>query len=153
MEDFHPQDIVDFRCELHAIKQKFGPRYYCDEQAAQEAALLWGAHCNMHGVLDQITEQISVEHKRYSAAIRLHETAKGYWHISLSFNAPDSGFASPATVWNETAFTNEPAARRSAIEQLLQRCADRLDTRERNTELKTFRNKLEAQLTPQLTLF
>jgi hypothetical protein len=101
MEDFYPQDIVDFRREFHTIKQKFGPRYYCEEQAAQEAARLWGAHCNVHGVLDQVTEQIRVEHKRYSAAIRLYETAKSYWHISLGFTTPDFGFATPATVWTK----------------------------------------------------
>lgn len=148
MEDFNPKDIIDFRCELYAIRQKFGPRYYCERQAAQEAARLWGVHCNEHGVLDQITEDIRVEHQRYSATIRLYKTEQGYWHVSHGFSAPGSGFAVPATVWNETAFTNELAARRWAVDRLLRRCDARLDA-----ELRAFRDRLAMELTPQLALF
>lgn len=153
MEDFDPQDIVDFRCELYAIKQKFGPRYYREQQAAQEAARLWGVHCNKHGVLDQITEKIRVEHRRYSVTIRLYETERGYWHVSLGFSAPEAGFAIPATVWNETAFINEPAAHRWAVGRLLQRCDAGIDAHGSDTELRAFRDKLAMELTPQLALF
>lgn len=149
MTNSESHDIVDFRVELDAIRQKYGPRFHCEENAVIDAAALWGAHCNAHGVLDQITEKISVKHKGYSATIRLYRTAKGYWHIALDFTAPDSGLCTPASVWSGIAYASDLVARRAAIECLLNRRAVRAD----GADLRTFRAKLEAELTPQLALF
>ncbi|WP_123644191.1 hypothetical protein [Histidinibacterium lentulum] len=57
MNQLQSNDIIDLRCDLHAIKQKFGERYFASEEAVQEAASLWGASCNKHGVLDSVTEK------------------------------------------------------------------------------------------------
>ena len=152
MNNLQTPDTIDFRCELHAIREKFGERYYDSEEAVQEAAQLWGLACNKHGVLQQITERIRVEHRGYSATVRLYESAKGYWKVATDFTAPDSGSGGPASVWGATAFTHELAARRCGIMRLLERC----DTQERYgncAELAAFRRKLEAELTPQLDLF
>ncbi|MCZ4269087.1 hypothetical protein O4H48_14415 [Rhodobacteraceae bacterium G21628-S1] len=152
MENLQTQDRIDFRCELHAIRQKFGPKYFREPKAAQEAARLWGYDCNEHGVLMHVTEKIRVEHKGYSATVRLYESAKGYWHVSTNFTAPDSGSGNPASVWDGLAFTNGLAARRYAVGRLLDRC----DTQKRYGDtpaLATFKRKLEAELTPQLALF
>lgn len=147
------QDIIDFRAELNAIVQKFGPRYHCDESAISQAADLWGAQCNKHGVLDQITEKIRVEHKGYAATIRLYRTAKGYWHIALDFTAPLSGFATPASVWTGIAYTSDLAARRAAVGYLLSRGTIQAGSGGLPSDLNAFRVKLEAELTPQLALF
>lgn len=152
MKNLSPQDTVDFRSELQAIRQKFGPKYYRQPKAAQEAAKLWGYRCNEHGVLMTVAETISVEGKGYSATVRLYESQKGYWHISTDFHAPDSGSRNPASVWDGVAFTNALAARRYGIGRLLDRC----DTQKRypdTSALAAFRKKLEAELTPQLALF
>ena len=80
------------------------------------------------------------------------QSQKGYWHVSRDFTAPDSGSGSPASVWDGIAFTNALAARRYGIGRLLERC----DTQERyndTPDLAAFGRKLEAELTPQLTLF
>ena len=55
MNQLQSSDIIDMRCDLHAIRQKFGARYFASEEAVREAASLWGASCNKHGVLDNIT--------------------------------------------------------------------------------------------------
>lgn len=152
MKNLPPQDTVDFRSELQAIRQKFGSKYYREPKAAQEAAKLWGYNCNEHGVLMAVTETIRVEGKGYSAAVRLYESQKGYWHISTDFHAPDSGSGNPASVWDGVAFTNALSARRYGIGRLLDRC----DTQKRYTDtpaLAAFRKKLEAEMTPQLALF
>ena len=152
MYQLQENDIIDLRCELHNIREKFGDRYFANQEAVQEAARLWGTECNRNGVLNNVTEKIRVEHKGYSATIRLYESAKGYWHVSVDFTVPDSGSGGPASVWDGTAFANALAGRRWGVERLLQRC----DTQERygrNADLAVFRRKLEAELTPQLTLF
>ena len=152
MNQLQSNDIIDMRCDLHAIRKKFGERYFASEDAIQEAASLWGASCNRHGVLDNITEKVRVEHKGYSATIRLYRTGKGYWHVARDFNAPDSGSGGPATVWDGIAFKNALAARRWAVQRLLERC-DKQERYDRNPALGTFRHKLEAEMTPQLALF
>lgn len=153
MHDLQSKDIIDFRAEIFEIKQKYGPRYHCEGKAIREAAALWGAQCNEHGVLNQLTDLITVEHKRYTAAIHLYETGKFYWHVALSFSTPDSGFGSPASVWTGTAFSNDLAARRWAVYSLSGRCHGRAETYPKDADLAAFRNKLEEELTPQLALF
>lgn len=152
MNHIEHHDMIDLCADLHAIRRKFGPQYYREPQATIEAAALWGARCNQHGVMNEVTEKIRIEHRGYSATLRLYESEKGYWHVSRDFTAPDSGSGSPASVWDGIAFTSALAARRYGIGRLLERC----DIQERygNTaELATFRSKLEAELTPQLALF
>lgn len=152
MQNLQTNDTVDFRSELKAIRQKFGPKYFREPKAAQEAAALWGYRCNEHGVLMQVTEKIRVEGKGFAATVRLYESEKGYWHISTDFHAPDSGSGNPASVWDGVAFTNALAGRRYGIGRLLERC----DSQKRYTDtpaLAAFRRKLEAELTPQLALF
>ena len=152
MNHLDRNDMIDLCADLHAIRQKFGPHYYREPQATVEAAELWGARCNQHGVMNQIAELIRIEHKGYSATLRLYQSDKGYWHVSRDFTAPDSGSGSPASVWNGVAFKNDLAARRYGIGRLLERC----DTQQRyndTPDLAAFRRKLEAELTPQLTLF
>lgn len=146
-------DIVDFGEQLNAIRQKYGARFHSKNEAVTEAAALWGAQCNDCGVLTQVTETISVVHARYSATIRLYETAKGYWHIALDLRMPDSGFGTPASVWTHQAYTSPLAARRVAIAHLLKRTANAKQGATQRAELQAFRAKLEAELTPQLSLF
>jgi hypothetical protein len=147
------QDIVDFSDELTAIRHKYGARFHSKNEAVTEAAALWGVQCNECGVLTQVTETISIVHARYSATIRLYETAKGYWHIALDFRMPDSGFGTPASVWTHRAYTSALAARRAAIAHLLKRTANEKQGATKRAELQAFRAKLEAELTPQLSLF
>jgi len=118
-----------------------------------EAAALWGAQCNRHGMLDQVTEEIRIEHKGYAAAIGLYRTAKGYWHVALEFFAPMSGFATPASVWTAVAYTSDIAARRAAIQRILSCSAVKKDGSGKAGDLRAFRAKLEGALTPQLALF
>ena len=146
-------DTVDFGEQLNAIKQRYGSRYHAKNEAVIEAAALWGAQCNDCGVLTDVTETISIAHARYSATIRLYETAKGYWHITLDFRMPDSGFGTPANVWTHLAYNSALAARRAAIEHLLKRTSSEKHPAARGQELHAFRAKLEAELTPQLSLF
>lgn len=152
MNSLQSTEIIDFRCELHEIREKFGARYYANDDAIQEAAHLWGARCNRHGVMNDVTERIRVEHRGYSGTVRLYESDKGYWHAAHDFNAPDSGSGGPATVWDGTAFTNALAARRWAIKRLLNRCDSQMRF-DKSPEVAIFRRKLEAELTPQLALF
>lgn len=144
---------MDFGEQLDAIKQRHDSRYHARNEAVIEAAALWGAQCNDCGVLTQVTETISIAHAHYSATIRLYETAKGYWHIALNFRMPDSGFGTPASVWTHRAYNSALAARRAAIEHLLKRTASERHPTARSHELHAFRAKLEAELTPQLSLF
>lgn len=146
-------DFVDFGEQLNAIKQRYDSRYHAKNEAVMEAAALWGAQCNDCGVLTQVTETISIVHARYSATIRLYETAKGYWHIALDFHMPDSGFGTPASVWTHRAYNSALAARRAAIEHLLKRSTSEQHGATKSAELQAFRAKLEAELTPQLSLF
>lgn len=152
MNHINTHDMIDLCADLHAIRQKFGPKYYQEPQATIEAAALWGAKCNSCGVLTDVTERIRVEHQGYRATLRLYESEKGYWHVSRSFDAPNSGSGSPASVWDGIAFTNALAARRYGIGRLLERC-DQQERFDKSAALAAFRRKLEAELTPQLTLF
>ena len=152
MNEIPTTDMIDMRCELHAIRQKFGERCFANDEAIQEAAALWGAICNRHGVFNSPTEKIRIEHKGYNATIRLYESEKGYWHAAYDFNAPDSGSGGPVTVWDGIAFKTALSARRWAVNQLLDRC-DRQKRFDQSREVPAFRRKLEAELTPQLSLF
>ena len=102
--------------------------------------------------LTDVTERIRVEHQGYSATLKLYETEKGYWHLSCDFHAPDAGSSSPASVWNWIAFTNALAARHDGIKRLLERC-DQQKRFSHSAALAVFRHKLEAKMTPQLSLF
>ncbi|MCF3932869.1 hypothetical protein L1787_05500 [Acuticoccus sp. M5D2P5] len=146
-------ETVNFSAEIAAIKQKFGPTYHREPKAIEEAAQLWGLKCNPQGVIYSAAEDIKIEHKGYSAAIRLYGTGKGYWHVSLSLITPQSGFGTPATVWGCTAFTNALAARKWGLARLLQHCRGSAESRGADARLAVFLTKLEAERTPQLALF
>ncbi len=142
--------LIDHSQAIDAIKRKYGPRYFVDPEAFAEAATLWGANCNEHGVVSDVTERIEVKHERCSAEVRLCRTAKGFWLIGLSLTLPQSGFGTPPTVWDVQGFSNGRAARHWAIEYLIERIV-------RNSQLKEptraeFVRSLQAAKTPQLSL-
>ena len=145
-------DMIDLSADLEAIRQRYGPQYRREPQATIKAAALWGAKCNSHGVLTDVTERIRVEHQGYSATLNLYETEKGFWHLSCDFHAPDAGSTSPASVWNGIAFTNALAARRCGIKRLLAQC-DQQKRFSHSAALAVLRSKLEAEMTAQLSLF
>ena len=153
MTELQGDKTVDLRADLHAIKQKYGAKFYMDRKATREAAALWDIHCNENGVLDRASQTVRVDHRGYSATIELYETGEGYWLVSMSFNAPDEGFGIPASVWDCIAFKDECAARRHAVERILNSCHRRLDREGASAHLSAFMALLKAELTPQLTLF
>lgn len=144
--------IIDKSAELDAIKWKYGPRYFACADAAAEAAALWGAGINECGVMQNLAESIAVEQKRCSAVVNLHQTNKGYWLYGCYLTLPLSGFGFAASIWNARSFTCDMAARRHALDHLIERAGLTSDTPSGQSEHTMFLQKLEDAKAKQLCL-
>jgi len=144
--------IVDKTKQLDAIKREYGPRYFCEVEAIAKAATLWGAACNDCGVIENASEIIEVEHKRYRAEVRLYGTAKGYWFMGLNLTTSQSGFGTPPSVWEPYAFTDDMHARRWALDYLIQRLTSSSECSKPDPAKAAFLQMLEDAKAKQLCL-
>lgn len=151
--------IIDKTEEIQAIKKKYGSKYYFNDVAHKEAAHLWGAECNEHGVVMDWQEETVVKVGSCYASIKFAETAKGYCLIGLSGQTAISGFGYAPSVWDKQGFASYWDARAYGVQRLLSFFEKEAVSGNSCSSAKNKANALKAaellkaELTPQLTLF
>lgn len=152
MEKKHSPYIVNKSEELNAIRRRYGPRYFCQDEAIAKAAALWGAQCNDCGVVQGVPETVFVEHQRFKAEVRLYQTAKGFWFMGLSLTTSKSGFGTPPSVWEPCAFTDDMHARRWALDYLIHHLTFSEEHPANDPQKAAFIDRLECAKEMQLSL-
>lgn len=148
-------ETVDFSKELEEIKKEFGERYYMEEGAVTKAAELWGAPSNDCGVCLNRSEETLIDAKPFKAEITFCHTSKDYWLIGLNAATPMGGMGYAPSVWVRIGFTSYHDARLAGIQAMqdyFNRAAKNLSQSQQAEALKVI-NQLEAEKTPQLSLF
>lgn len=113
------QGTIDKSEELAAIKEKYGAKFYFNKAAFTEAATLWGAACNDHGVIPESSREEVVRVGSCKASISFAHTNKGFWLIGIDASTSISGIAYAPNVWNKTGYSSYWGARAKGVESLI----------------------------------
>lgn len=155
---------IDLDAALDTIQSTYGDRYFAVPEALWEAAALWGVtpetgSINDCGVFTPLSDVLHWHDGRCKVEIRLVEAPNGYWAMSVSYFTATSGYASMPSVRNRKAFPTREDARLAAIDELIERLHREADSRcsaitdANRREIRQMIERLEAEKTPQLSLF
>jgi hypothetical protein len=153
-----PPDIIDFRDEIAAIRNRYSPRADLSEGALKEAAALWGGSPNAHGVLPAREETLAV-HGRCKAIVRLACTSKGYWLMGVCVSTAVSGLGYSPSVWDRVGYGSCHDARLAGILKMEDWFNRHLSggnsciSEKTRVEIRHILETLSAEKTPQLDLF
>lgn len=109
---------IDMSTKLDQIRKKHGPRYFFAEDASAEAAELWGFQVyNDCGVVPSQVEKI-VHLDSCQAEVRLAESVKGFWLMSISAHTSISGISSCPNVFDSVGFDSREDAINAGAEEI-----------------------------------
>lgn len=150
--------IIDKTEEIEAIARKHRNNP-CREEAVAEACAVWGANCNGSGVLEDRRTEVIAMVGRCKAQVSFATSGNGVWHIGIWAETRISGNCYAPSVWDRIAYGSEQDARLAGVERLIaifkrelgseNSCSSDANKREIRELLK----RLDAEKTPQLTLF
>ena len=109
---------IDLSKEMQALKDKHGSEYYRNTAFTKEAAALWGASPNEHGVLPAMKEAI-VNIGLCLGEIRFHKTSKGHWLIGINAMSSYTGKSYLPTVHDTIGYESRADARLAGVHKLI----------------------------------
>lgn len=106
-----------------AIRRKYGPRYFVNNECLRELAGLWGIE-EHHECINDVGVFIpynKIEHcaGRCSAEIRFARSPSGLWAMDTSHSTATAGQGSSPSVSNPVAFLCENDARAEGLHRLI----------------------------------
>lgn len=156
--------MVDRNHAMEAIKQKYGPRYDIQSEALWEAAALWGVTMeanliNDSGVFLHSDTLLQLSTGSFQIEINGVNTPNQLWLMSLCCQSSIQGHGYACSVWHPIAYPTCEDACLAGIQQILEHFY-RQEATGRNLDSNAYRKErvqmirlLEAEQTPQLTLF
>lgn len=152
-------NTITYADELQTIRQKYGARFYDDENAINEAAELWGCTPNEHGVCRPLKRETVVQIGQCRGDLSFYKTTKGYWLMGISTMSGYSGSGYAPSVWDSIGYPTYEDARLAGVRKLIDffedvtnDCSSCNTTTNRKNAHKALQ-ELHAEKTPQLTLF
>ena len=116
MTSYKTIDMID---ELNLIKEKYGERFFANEEAILEAAKLWGCEVNDCGVCRPLQKETIAQVGTCNAVFSFYETSKGYWLIGLSLMTSFSGRGYAPSTWDGIGYPSYDDARLACIEKMI----------------------------------
>jgi len=111
--------IVDKSAETEAIKEKYGSKFFLEQEARKEAADLWGCDYNEIGILLNRQYETIVTTGTCKGEMNFIETRKGYWLVGCKAQTAIGGFGYAASVWDRQGFTSYEDARLFIVQKLI----------------------------------
>ncbi len=150
--------VLHLRPAQDAIRVRYGPHYYVNDECLRDIAALWGfeldhAGMNSAGVFNPC-ELIERRAGRCRAEVLYARSPSGLWAMATSYSAAICGAGASPSVWNFIAFLTETDAKDAGLADLIARfrgIAARGGTDA--ADARKIIDVLEAERVPQLSLF